>query len=259
MINIRRAFLKSGAALTVGSGAAMWPLEHMAEIPTSFSIMSFSQILIALGPPFVASDAIDIVAPYHAESGSSVGIMVASHLPQTHKVHLLVEGNHDPWVGTYRFAEGAIPWVAVRARMTTSSTVHAIVEAGGQRHIASASVLVAKGASESDMTDERSSNAFEARVQAALPFRLSQVEKNLAEVRLSLAASNTSCRDGAAARIASMPLRPGDFQPTFSAVLGANGTAPKSFARRLDRPRRQAAARSHQRSVTCKTVRHDLR
>lgn len=119
-----------------------------------FEDSSLGELLMDLRPTSTGAEGIAIVAPDHAESGASVPITITSNLAGTRSLHILIEGNRRPWMTSIRFDETDDVWLATHCRMEGNAVIHAIVEASGQRIIASSAVQVGAGESEPDEPDD---------------------------------------------------------------------------------------------------------
>jgi sulfur-oxidizing protein SoxY len=81
-----------------------------------------------------ATDSKDIVikAPDIAENGAVVPIEVTSNIPGTESISVFIEKNPFPYVGTFDFSKGAVPFVSMRVKIGESSNVRAVAMAGGK-------------------------------------------------------------------------------------------------------------------------------
>ena len=75
---------------------------------------------------------IQLKAPDIAENAASVSIDVASVLPETESISLVVDKNPHPLAARFRFLPGARPQVQLRLKMAQSSSIRAVVRAGGK-------------------------------------------------------------------------------------------------------------------------------
>lgn len=75
-----------------------------------------------------AADSKDLTlnAPDIAENGAVVHVEIASKIPNTVALSVLVEKNPQPLSANFEFAEGALPEVAVRLKLSQTSNVKAI-------------------------------------------------------------------------------------------------------------------------------------
>ena len=85
---------------------------------------------------------IEIAAPDRAENGAVVQIEITSNIKNTESITVLVEHNPTPLIGTFRFSNGALPFVITRIKMAEDSDLKVIVKAGGQYFTASKKVDV---------------------------------------------------------------------------------------------------------------------
>jgi sulfur-oxidizing protein SoxY len=91
------------------------------------------------------SDKIKLDAPEIAENGAVVPISVGADLAEVTSIALLVSDNPNTLAAFYKIPAGTIPNVANRLKMAKTSTVTAIVEAGGKLFSASKEVKVTVG------------------------------------------------------------------------------------------------------------------
>lgn len=141
----RRTLLKSfvGAVLAAG----LLPLRALAEWNRpAFEATGLKEALKGIG----AADAeksrgIVIDVQPHAENGALVPITVTSKIPDTQSISIVVEGNSNPLAASFSFSNGTEAFVSTQIKMAKTSSVHAVVKAGGKAYIASAEVQVAIG------------------------------------------------------------------------------------------------------------------
>jgi len=76
-----------------------------------------------------AADSKDILirAPDIAENGAVVPVEIQSNIPGTRAIAVLIEKNPFPYVGTFDFAAGTLPFVALRVKMGETSNVRIVV------------------------------------------------------------------------------------------------------------------------------------
>ncbi|MGH8683649.1 MAG: thiosulfate oxidation carrier protein SoxY [Burkholderiales bacterium] len=72
---------------------------------------------------------IAIKAPDIAENGAVVPIEIQSNVPGTRSIAVLIDKNPFPYVGSFDVSQGALPFVALRAKMGESSNVRVVVAA----------------------------------------------------------------------------------------------------------------------------------
>ena len=89
----------------------------------------------------------DIVidAPQIAENGAVVPIEIASNIPGTTSIVVLIEKNPFPLTGRFDFKEGALPFVKLNVKMGETSDVRVLAEAGGKHYSASREIKVTIG------------------------------------------------------------------------------------------------------------------
>jgi sulfur-oxidizing protein SoxY len=75
----------------------------------------------------VESNEIVIRAPDIAENGAVVPIEIQSNIPGTKAISVLVDKNPFPYVSTFDFSHGALPFIALRAKLGETSNVRAVV------------------------------------------------------------------------------------------------------------------------------------
>lgn len=98
-----------------------------------------------LGAPTTSGDIV-IKAPDIAENGALVPLDITSNIAGTQSLTLLIDKNPFPYVGTFDFSQGALPYIHVRVKMAETSQVRAIVlTATGQTFQASREVKVTIG------------------------------------------------------------------------------------------------------------------
>jgi sulfur-oxidizing protein SoxY len=102
-------------------------------------------IRLLYGKATEPSDKIKLDAPEIAENGAVVPISVGADLADVTSIALLVSDNPNTLAAFYKIPAGTIPNVANRLKMAKTSTVTAIVEAGGKLFSASKEVKVTVG------------------------------------------------------------------------------------------------------------------
>ena len=141
----RRLTMKAGS---VAALALLQPLRALAAgwNKDAFGSNSAADALKSLGASS-ASDSKDIVidAPQIAENGAVVPIEIASNVPSTRSIAVLIEKNPFPLAAKFDFLEGAVPFVKVNVKMGESSNVRVVAEAGGKHYTAIKEVKVTIG------------------------------------------------------------------------------------------------------------------
>ena len=91
------------------------------------------------------SSEINITSPDIAENGAVVPVGVASNLPQTQMVAIMVEKNPSMMAGLFEFTDNAVTDVSMRVKMGQSSDVYALVKADGKFYMAKKEIKVTLG------------------------------------------------------------------------------------------------------------------
>jgi len=149
---LRRTILKgasAGGVLTVALAAGMLkPGQVLAAEwnKSAFDAKDLDGALKAIGAG-VAAESKDIVvkAPDIAENGAVVPIDVASNIPNTSELSILVVKNPFPLSTTFHFSNGAVPEAAVRLKLAQTSVVKVIAKADGKFYTAQKEVKVTVG------------------------------------------------------------------------------------------------------------------
>ncbi len=93
----------------------------------------------------VPSDDIEIKAPEIAENGAQVPIEIRSHIPDSDQILVFSDKNVQPYVGLFEFKNGAEPFISTRIKMGDTSTLRAVVRAGGKYYVNTREVKVTIG------------------------------------------------------------------------------------------------------------------
>jgi sulfur-oxidizing protein SoxY len=147
----RRAALKTGAGLgTLGALAAAGLLSPGAALAqdwkAAFETRSLQDAIKALGGTVAAeSKDITITAPDIAENGAVVPVAVASALPKTESISILVEKNPTILAASFMIPAGTDPSVGTRVKMGQTSNVFALVKADGKFFVATKEIKVTLG------------------------------------------------------------------------------------------------------------------
>ena len=152
MNTTRRTVLKGATASGVLAGliaaGALRPTQVLASEwnKAAFEAKDTAGALKGIGAAAPA-DSKDLVlkVPDIAENGAVVPVAVASKLPKTESIAILVEKNPNPLAAEF-FVEAAMdPSVATRVKMSQSSDVYALVKADGKFYFAKKEVKVTLG------------------------------------------------------------------------------------------------------------------
>lgn len=130
----RRVLLRGGAVAAwalLGRGVA-----SADDEATAFAATSMREALAALGGIPAVGDQIVLDVPEAAENGALVPVSVASNLPHTQEMFIVVESNPNPVVVRFTVPEGTEPFVATRIKMAESGNVYALVRSEGRLYAA---------------------------------------------------------------------------------------------------------------------------
>jgi sulfur-oxidizing protein SoxY len=147
----RREFVKSGSVLglMVAAGlitARQARAQQQAWNKAAFEAKSLDETVKALGGTSSAQSAdIAITAPDIAENGAVVPVGVASKIPNTQAVYILVEKNPNSLAAGFGIPAGTDANVSTRIKMGQTSNVHAVVKADNKFYVASKEVKVTLG------------------------------------------------------------------------------------------------------------------
>lgn len=149
----RREVIRQAGGLTVMSlalAAGLLRPQRAAAAEwnkAAFETKDVAATIKALGgaAPATESKDITLTAPDIAENGAVVPVAVASKLPKTESIAILVEKNPNLLAADF-FVEAAMePSVATRVKMSQSSDVYALVKADGKFYFAKKEVKVTLG------------------------------------------------------------------------------------------------------------------
>ena len=132
----RRQTLHAGlSASSVGlllSAGLITPVQAQTA-KAAFDAKNVKDAINALGAAPTAGGAqITITSPDIAENGAVVPVGVASTVPGTTEIYILVEKNPNPMAASFRVPEGTEANVQTRVKMGQSSNIHAVVKANGK-------------------------------------------------------------------------------------------------------------------------------
>jgi sulfur-oxidizing protein SoxY len=148
----RRTMLKgtgSAAVLGLAMAAGLFkPGSAWAQTwnKAAFETKSLNDAVKAMGGASAAeSKEITITSPDIAENGAVVPFTIASKVPNTESIALLVERNPNILAANFSIPGGTEPWVNTRVKMAQTSNVIALVKADGKYYYASKEVKVTLG------------------------------------------------------------------------------------------------------------------
>ena len=132
--------LVAGLLKPVAALATAWNKEAFSQKKAADALKSLGS-----GSAEASSSGIAIEAPQIAENGAVVPIEVTSTIPGTTSIAVLVDHNPYPLVAKFDFAEGALPFVKINAKMAETSEVRAVAMAGGKSYQATKEIKVTIG------------------------------------------------------------------------------------------------------------------
>ncbi len=153
MNQTRRQVLKRSSGTMVMALAASAGLLNIRNAAAeewntgAFEAKSLNDVVKALGgaAPTESKDITFVNAPDIAENGAVVPIGVASKIPNTESIAILVEKNPNALSASFTIPEGTVPNVSTRVKMGQSSNVYALVKANGKYYFATKEVKVTLG------------------------------------------------------------------------------------------------------------------
>ncbi len=152
MNTTRRKVLKSGGGITLAAllAAAGWaPRDAAAQSwnKAAFDTHSMDETLKAIGAgaPAQSKEVTFFSTPDIAENGAVVPIGIASALPKTESIAILVEKNPNMLTAMFDIPAGTEPTITTRIKMGQSSNVYALVKADGKYYVASKEIKVTLG------------------------------------------------------------------------------------------------------------------
>lgn len=149
----RRDVLKAGSGVSLLAllAAAGWLKPGEAQAAdwnkAAFEAKSMEETVKAFGggTPATSKDITFFSTPDIAENGAVVPIGVASSIPNTEAIAILVEKNPNMLAAIFDIPAGTEPAITTRIKMGQSSNVYALVRAGGKYHVASKEIKVTLG------------------------------------------------------------------------------------------------------------------
>jgi sulfur-oxidizing protein SoxY len=149
----RREWLKSGGGATLLTllAAAGWlkPDEALAQAwnKAAFEAKTMDEALKALGTgaPAASKDITFVSTPDIAENGAVVPIGIASAIPKTEAIAILIEKNPSTLTANFDIPPGTDPAISTRVKMAQTSNVYALVKADGKYYVASKEIKVTLG------------------------------------------------------------------------------------------------------------------
>jgi sulfur-oxidizing protein SoxY len=149
----RRKYLQAGGRATLLGllGATGWLKPGDAQAQTwngaAFETHSLGDALKALSASEAApsKDIVFLQTPEIAENGAVVPIGVTSGIPNTEAIAILIEKNPNPLAAVFDIPAGTEATISTRVKMAQTSSIYALVRAGGKYYIAAKEVKVTLG------------------------------------------------------------------------------------------------------------------
>lgn len=148
----RREALKTGGGATLFAllAAAGWiePRNAVAQArDKAFEARTMDEALKALGAgtPAPSKDIVFVSTPDIAENGAVVPIGIASAIPKTEAISILIDKNQNMLAASFEIPAGTDPAISTRVKMAQTSNVHALVKADGKYYTASKEIKVTLG------------------------------------------------------------------------------------------------------------------
>jgi len=149
MNGLRRTLLKFTALTLVTSSALLLKIGHTLAATwnkTGFEAKTSADVLKSLGAAAATpSKEIVVTTPDIAENGAQVPITVSSKLANIQSISIVTDKNPFPLNSSFDFANGAEGYVSTRLKLGETSTIIAVVKAGGKFFTASKEVKVTIG------------------------------------------------------------------------------------------------------------------
>ena len=151
MVEGRRKALKQSAGLATFAALTtiglIRPGQALAQDwKAAFETKSLADTIKALGGTTTTdSKDITITSPDIAENGAVVPVAVASAIPKTESISILVEKNPNLLAATFMIPAGTEPSVGTRVKMGQTSNVFAVVKADGKYYLAGKEIKVTLG------------------------------------------------------------------------------------------------------------------
>ncbi len=112
----------------------------------AFSAKNMDDLLRILGAGVPKPSAeVVLVAPEIAENGAVVPIEIASKVPGTQSIAILIEKNPNILTATFDIPNGTLPWLQTRVKMAETCNVYVLVKASGQFYYTTKEIKVTLG------------------------------------------------------------------------------------------------------------------
>jgi sulfur-oxidizing protein SoxY len=142
-MNTLRRTLLGALALTL---AKPWAALAAAWNKDAFGAKTLQEALKGVGAADAAtSKDLTIEAPQIAENGAVVPIEIASSIPGTTAIAVVIEKNPFPLAAKFDFMDGALPFVKLNVKMGETSDIRVLAWAGGKQYAARREIKVTIG------------------------------------------------------------------------------------------------------------------
>ena len=133
--------------LAPGEATAQANVQAAGWNKAAFDTKTMEETMKTLGGPMPApsKDITFVQTPDIAENGAVVPIGIASAIPKTEAIAILVEKNPNMLVAVFELPPGTDPAISTRVKMGQSSNVYALVKADGKYYVASKEIKVTLG------------------------------------------------------------------------------------------------------------------
>lgn len=144
----RRKFLN---ILTVGSAACLTLLTPISAFAAwasdAFNATKADAAYKSLfgSTGLIESDEVKLKVPKIAENGGAVPVSVKTDMKNVESISIFVKDNPQPLTATFQIPAGTIASVSTRIRLAQTSTVTAVIKAGGKLYSKSQEVKVTIG------------------------------------------------------------------------------------------------------------------
>jgi sulfur-oxidizing protein SoxY len=151
MSSDRREFIQaSGVLATLAAIGLLDAGDARAQQPAwnkaAFETKNLNDTIKALGGASVGeSKDIVMTVPDIAENGAVVPVGVASKVPGTTQIYILIDKNPNMLAAGFTIPQGTEPSISTRIKMAQTSNVLAVVKANNQFFVASKEVKVTLG------------------------------------------------------------------------------------------------------------------
>jgi len=148
----RRTFLKGSLAVgalgvAIGTGLvtprvvlAAWPKDAFKATTVNDALKSLLGSSALMG-----SSKVKLKAPDIAENGAVVPVSVTASIDGVDSITILAEKNLNPLAASFKLGPGTEPYISTRIKMGKTSSVIAVVKAGGKLYSTGKQVKVTIG------------------------------------------------------------------------------------------------------------------